>query len=151
MRDCARLLRFVVAAGVVMSVGGCVIPGTTQAVYIPKFGSGKPSTDVATAQPDPLPASTQPPSQQAGRMQVCLQDTSYFNYAATYRDMNLSPQEAYARMRPMITPSHPAQYVKNVINIVYFDPDISSMSPEQIIKVVTEDCVHPRRAYAPVE
>lgn len=84
-------------------------------------------------------------------LQDCLNDVNYFNYAASYRDEGLSPQDTFARMKRMANDDHPEQYIKGVINVVFFDPDVSRMTAVQISRSITHECVSPKKTYQPLD
>ncbi|KWF29891.1 hypothetical protein [Burkholderia pseudomultivorans] len=82
----------------------------------------------------------------------CTDSASVFSFAATFRDTGISPQDTFARMKaPAFRRSVPDDALKEIINLVYFDPDLSRWPASHIYAVVSRECLLPRRAAAPLQ
>ncbi|MEK7916617.1 hypothetical protein AAB988_29565 [Burkholderia contaminans] len=82
----------------------------------------------------------------------CTDSASAFSFAATFRDTGISPQETLARMKaPAFRRGFPDAALKEIINMVYFDPDLSRWSASRIYSAVSHDCLAPRQQFAPLQ
>ncbi|VWD20499.1 hypothetical protein [Burkholderia contaminans] len=82
----------------------------------------------------------------------CTDTASAFSFAATFRDTGISPQETLARMKmPAFRRGFPDAALKEVINMVYFDPDLSRWPAASVYSAVARDCMMPRQQFAPLE
>ncbi|MCA8335207.1 hypothetical protein LGM81_05560 [Burkholderia multivorans] len=81
----------------------------------------------------------------------CSIVASMYNYAASYRDTGISPQDTSAKIKDMF-PSR-QKFLKGVVNQVYFDPDVSQLSAHEIVSSVMHECINPSKAksFSPVE
>ncbi|MGU7839418.1 hypothetical protein ACV22V_08125 [Burkholderia sp. AW33-5] len=81
----------------------------------------------------------------------CTDSASAFSFAATFRDTGISPQETLTRMKaPAFRRGLPDGALKEVINLVYFDPDLSRWRPDRIYAVVSRDCMFPKQHLEPL-
>ncbi|MCA7962524.1 hypothetical protein LGM54_06100 [Burkholderia cenocepacia] len=82
----------------------------------------------------------------------CTDTASAFSFAATFRDTGISPQETLTRMKaPAFRRGFPDAALKEVINMVYFDPDLSRWPAGRVYSAVAHDCLAPRQQFAPLE
>ncbi|MBR8201669.1 hypothetical protein [Burkholderia vietnamiensis] len=80
----------------------------------------------------------------------CTDSASVFSFAATFRDTGISPQETLTRMKaPAFRRGFPDGALKEIINLVYFDPDLARWPAGRIYAVVSRDCMLPRQTVTP--
>jgi len=63
----------------------------------------------------------------------------------------MSPQEVLEKMKPMETAQFPEPFVKALINKLYFDPDFSRLSAQQIVPASFKECLRPTKTYTPLQ
>ncbi|SAJ96631.1 hypothetical protein UA18_03464 [Burkholderia multivorans] len=81
----------------------------------------------------------------------CTDTASAFSFAATFRDTGISPQETLTRMKaPAFRRGFPEGALKEIINLVYFNPDLSRWPAGRIYAVVSRDCMLPRQTAVPL-
>jgi hypothetical protein len=88
---------------------------------------------------------------QQDKISFCTGLDQIFNYAASYRDARMSPQQVLEVMEPMKTAQFPEGLIKSVINQVFFDEDFSRMSTQQIVPLVMKTCLHPPKRFEPLQ
>lgn len=82
----------------------------------------------------------------------CTDSASAFSFAATFRDTGISPQETLTRMKaPSLRRGFPDGALKEIINLVYFDPDLSRWPASRIFSAVSRDCMFPQQQFAPLQ
>ncbi|MBR8025206.1 hypothetical protein KDX27_40610 [Burkholderia cenocepacia] len=82
----------------------------------------------------------------------CTDSASAFSFAATFRDTGISPQDTLTRMKaPAFRRGFPDGALKEIINLIYFDPDLSRWPPSRIYSVLVRDCMFPKRQFAPLQ
>ncbi|WP_175785531.1 hypothetical protein [Burkholderia ambifaria] len=80
----------------------------------------------------------------------CTDSASAFSFAATFRDTGISPQDTLTRMKaPAFRRGFPDGALKEIINMVYFDPDLSRWPPSRIYSALVNDCMFPKKQFAP--
>ncbi|MBU9228228.1 hypothetical protein [Burkholderia multivorans] len=82
----------------------------------------------------------------------CTDTASAFSFAATFRDTGISPQETLTRMKaPAFRRGFPEGALKEIINLVYFDPDLSRWPADRVYSAVAQDCMAPQKQFAPLQ
>ncbi len=82
----------------------------------------------------------------------CTDSSSAFSFAATFRDTGIAPQDTLTRMKaPAFRRGLPDGALKEIVNLVYFDPDLSRWPPGRIYAVVSRDCMLPRQTAVPLQ
>jgi len=94
----------------------------------------------------PVVASAQQNTQQ------CTDQAAVFNFAAMYRDTGISPQQTLSRMnaQPSMMRGFPDELVKNIIDVVYFDPEASRVPYGRMYSEIVRSCMFPKKAYQPL-
>ena len=82
----------------------------------------------------------------------CTNEAVVFNFAATFRDTGMSPQQALASMRaqPSMLRGFSDDLVKNIVDVVYFDPDASRIPHGQMYSAIVRSCMFPPKTYQPL-
>lgn len=82
----------------------------------------------------------------------CTASASAFSFAATFRDTGISPQDTLIRMKaPAFRRGFPDGALKEIINLVYFDPDLSHWPPNRIYSMLVRDCMLPKKQFSPLQ
>jgi hypothetical protein len=82
----------------------------------------------------------------------CRQRASANQLAAIYRDTRRSPEEALALIRQEKWIKGSDAYLKQTVNVVYFERDLAGMTPMQILKGVQDACSYgPDPDWKPLE
>jgi PBP1b-binding outer membrane lipoprotein LpoB len=82
----------------------------------------------------------------------CTKLAAAFIFAAQFRDSGMSPQQAYRQMQMrQFKNGLPNDLLKDIINSVFFDPDASSESPDQIYSTVINQCLFQPKVYQPLQ
>ncbi|MCA8335240.1 hypothetical protein LGM81_05730 [Burkholderia multivorans] len=82
----------------------------------------------------------------------CTDSASAFSFAATFRDTGISPQDTLVRMKaPAFRRGFPDGALKEIINLVYFDPDLSRWPPHRIYSVLVNECMFPKKQFTPLQ
>ncbi|MCM2546167.1 hypothetical protein ACVCII_04175 [Burkholderia glumae] len=82
----------------------------------------------------------------------CTTSATVFSFAATFRDTGVSPQQNLQQMRmPQFRRGMPEGALKEIINAVYFDPDLSRMSAREVYSAVVNSCMFPPKQYTPLK
>ncbi|CAB3711875.1 hypothetical protein CEY09_30135 [Achromobacter marplatensis] len=72
----------------------------------------------------------------------CRQRASANQLAAIYRDTGRTPADAFALIRQEKWIKASDAYLKQTVNVVYFERDLAGMSPMQILKGVQDACLY---------
>ncbi len=88
---------------------------------------------------------------QQDKISFCTGLDQIFNYAASYRDARMSPQQVLEVMKPLKTAQFPEGLIKAVINQVFFDEDFSRMSAQQIVPLAMKTCLQPTKPFTPLQ
>jgi hypothetical protein len=86
-----------------------------------------------------------------GLSTACQKIATTMNFAAQFRDSNMSPQQVYQQMQiPNFRQGISEEQLKDEINTVFFDQDASSMSGGQIYSAIVHSCMFPKKTYQPL-
>lgn len=72
----------------------------------------------------------------------CRQRASANQLAAIYRDTRRSPEEAFALIRQEKWIKASDAYLKQTVNVVYFERDLAAMTPMEILRGVQDACLY---------
>lgn len=79
----------------------------------------------------------------------CLLEAQVFQYAASYRDSGMSPQQAFGNISAM--QGVPKQSAKGIINTVYFDSNFTGTGGQALFNQIYEACLYPKGRYQPLQ
>jgi hypothetical protein len=82
----------------------------------------------------------------------CTNEAVVFNFAAMFRDTGISPQQTLSKMRaqPSLMKGFPDGLVKNIIDVVYFDPDASKIPYGQMYSAIVHSCMSRPKKFQPL-
>jgi hypothetical protein len=82
----------------------------------------------------------------------CLQLSEVWTFSASAHEIGKSPQEAlaYVRSAPNLD-KFPADQMKNIINNVFFNPDLQGISSNNFYDQVMSSCLNPPPQYEPLK
>lgn len=98
----------------------------------------------------PLTGHGQDQNSQEGQRE-CLIKGSVFQQAAGYRDINISPQDAFKILKGERLSGIDEAFLKKAINHVYFDPNFTYAGGQALMTQVADMCMHPNGKYKPLE
>ncbi|WP_186263323.1 hypothetical protein [Burkholderia gladioli] len=82
----------------------------------------------------------------------CTTSATVFSFAATFRDTGVSPQQNLQQLKmPQFRRGMPEGALKEIINAVYFDPDLSQMPAREVYSAVVNSCMFPPKQYTPLK
>ncbi|MDE1905964.1 MAG: hypothetical protein KGH75_05880 [Rhodospirillales bacterium] len=72
-------------------------------------------------------------------------------FAATMRDAQATPQEAFDRLHDLRSPHTPDTWLKAVINAIFFAPDVKDADSNTIYAGVAMDCMGMTKRAQPLQ
>lgn len=104
---------------------------------------------ICTALLAPIGAQAQTPPFTPAQQKNCVIEAQAFQYAASYRDSGLSPQQTLGSMSA--SKDVPQKSLKGIINTVYFDSNFVGAGGQPLFNQVYEACLYPKGRYQPLK
>jgi hypothetical protein len=82
------------------------------------------------------------------QQKACTIEAQAFQFAASYRDSGLSPQQTLSAMSA--TKDVPQKALKGLINTVYFDSNFQGAGGEPLFNQVYQACLYPNGRFQPL-